>query len=206
MKSTNGSEKSHSLQSKTLFQKGQWVREALVPSEHFDSTSTSVFKDSAWNWLIFKALHRGFQTPRTFKLWTKFWLIFKDFQRPCKKGAFKLWLIFKDFQRPCKKGAFKLQGPSSAEPSSDLFLRTFKGLAKKGLWNSNAFPISFKHFRRLSRPCHVRTALPTPESTQAKINLMRLNTENFTISVNTQHDPIHLSTLRSSHPQSTVPH
>ena len=141
-----------------------------------------------WFSRTFKALHRGFQTPRTFKHWAKFWLIFKDFQRTCKKGA------------------FKLQGPSSTVLSSDLFLRTFKGLVKKGLWNSKAFHISFKHFQRLSKPCHVCTALPKPESTQAKINLMHLNTENFTISINTQHNPIHLSTLCSSHPHNPPSH
>ena len=119
-----------------------WYRQntLTVPQPRFSRTVPG----TDWFSRTFKALHRGFQTPRTFKHWAKFWLIFKDFQRPCKKGAFKLWLIFKDFQRHCKKGAFKLQGPSSTEPSSDLFLRTFKGLAKKGLSNSDLFLRTFK--------------------------------------------------------------
>ena len=156
----------------------------------YDSTSTSVFKDSAWNWLIFKdfqGLAQGLSNS-------------KDLQ-----ALSQVLTYFEGLSKALQKGAFKLQGPSSAAPSSDLFLRTFKGLMKKGLWNSKAFHISFNQFQRLSKPCHVRTALPKPESTQAKINLMHLNTENFTISVNTQHDPIHLSTLCSSHPQSTIP-
>ena len=67
MNSTNGSEKSHSLQSD--FAPETAVRERGIGTIRtlYDSTSTSVFKDSAWNWLIFKALHRGFQTPWTFK-------------------------------------------------------------------------------------------------------------------------------------------
>ena len=52
------------------------------------------------------------------------------------------------FSRPCTE-AFKLHGLSNAERSSDSFLRTFKGLVKKGLWNFKAFRISFKHSRGL---------------------------------------------------------